>query len=61
MERGAARVRARRRHALHVADLPEHDRDPFNRLLVAHPHLEGLPIIRVDRQFRQYDVEVLPA
>ncbi|MDZ4673065.1 MAG: type II toxin-antitoxin system VapC family toxin [Gemmatimonadota bacterium] len=49
------------RHALHVAALPEHHRDPFDRLLVAQAQLESVPIISADRQFRQYDVEVLPA
>ncbi len=49
------------RHALHVAELPEHHRDPFDRLLVAQAQVEQVPIISADRHFRQYDVEVLPA
>ncbi|MDZ4259995.1 MAG: type II toxin-antitoxin system VapC family toxin [Gemmatimonadales bacterium] len=49
------------RHALHVAELPEHHRDPFDRLLVAQAQVEGVPIMSADRHFRQYDVEVLPA
>jgi PIN domain nuclease of toxin-antitoxin system len=49
------------RHALHIAELPEHHRDPFDRLLVAQARVEGVPIISADRQFRQYDVEVLLA
>jgi len=49
------------RHALHVAELPGHHRDPFDRLLVAQAQEEGVPIISADGQFRQYDIEVLPA
>jgi len=49
------------RHALHVATLPLHHRDPFDRLLVAQAQLESLPILTADRAFRRYDVEALPA
>lgn len=49
------------RHALHVANLPAHHRDPFDRLLVAQAQLESLPLISADRQLAAYDVEVLPA
>jgi PIN domain nuclease of toxin-antitoxin system len=44
-----------------VAELAEHHRDPFDRLLVAQAQVEGVPIISADRQFRQYDIEVLAA
>lgn len=46
-------------HALQVAQLPPHHRDPFDRLLVAQAQLEGLPILTADRSFRPYDVEVM--
>lgn len=49
------------RHALHVATLPAHHRDPFDRLLVAQAQLERLPLISADPQLAAYDVEVLPA
>lgn len=49
------------RHALHVASLPTHHRDPFDRLLVAQAQLEELPILTADRSFGRYDVEVLRA
>lgn len=48
-------------HALHVATLPLHHRDPFDRLLVAQAQVEDLPIMTADRAFALYDVEVLPA
>lgn len=49
------------RHALHVALLPMHHRDPFDRLLVAQAQLEDVPILTADRSFANYDIEVLSA
>ncbi|MGH7657961.1 MAG: type II toxin-antitoxin system VapC family toxin [Gemmatimonadales bacterium] len=49
------------RHALHVATLPQHHRDPFDRLLVAQAQLERLPILTADRGLGSYDVEVVLA
>ncbi len=46
-------------HALHVAGLPDHHRDPFDRMLVAQCQLEGLPILTVDPQISKYDVDVV--
>lgn len=49
------------RHALRVADLPEHHRDPFDRLLVAQAQVEDLPLLTADPVLHQYDVTILPA
>jgi len=49
------------RHALRVATLPPQHRDPFDRLLVAQAQIEGVPILTADKNFAQYDVEVLRA
>jgi PIN domain nuclease of toxin-antitoxin system len=46
-------------HALHVATLPRHHRDPFDRLLVAQAAVTGLTIVTADHQLAQYDVAVL--
>jgi PIN domain nuclease of toxin-antitoxin system len=48
-------------HALQVAALPAHHRDPFDRLLVAQAMLEGLPILTDDPQLAQYEVDTIPA
>ncbi|WP_300007668.1 type II toxin-antitoxin system VapC family toxin [Pseudonocardia sp.] len=48
-------------HALHVATLPHHHSDPFDRLLIAQAQLEGIPLVTADRRIPRYDVEVLPA
>jgi len=44
------------RHAVHVASLPPHHRDPFDRLLVAQAQLEDLTILTADTQLSAYDV-----
>jgi PIN domain nuclease of toxin-antitoxin system len=49
------------RHALRVAALPAHHRDPFDRLLIAQAQIEKLPLMTADRSFRRYDVEILRA
>ena len=48
-------------HALQVAQLPQHHRDPFDRLLVAQAQLENMPILTADTQLAQYEVTVLEA
>jgi PIN domain nuclease of toxin-antitoxin system len=49
------------RHALHVASLPRHHRDPFDRLLIAQAIIEDLPLLTADRAFARYEVELLRA
>jgi len=48
-------------HGLRVAELPQHHRDPFDRLLVAQAQLEQLPIVTADPQIARYDVTVIEA
>ena len=48
-------------HALHVASLQDHHRDPFDRILVAQAQVEGLPLASADRRLSAYDVEILDA
>lgn len=46
-------------HALEVAALPLHHRDPFDRLLVAQARVEGLPLLTADRRLEPYEVELV--
>jgi PIN domain nuclease of toxin-antitoxin system len=46
-------------HALRVGDLPEHHRDPFDRMIIAQALVEGVPVLTADRAFAAYDVELL--
>lgn len=48
-------------HALRVASLPPHHRDPFDRLLVAQAEVERLPIMTTDPSFGRYGVDLVPA
>jgi PIN domain nuclease of toxin-antitoxin system len=48
-------------HALRVARLPPHHRDPFDRLLVAQAIELSVPLITADRTLAAYDVEIVPA
>jgi PIN domain nuclease of toxin-antitoxin system len=48
-------------HALRVAELPAHHRDPFDRLLIAQAQLADLSILSSDPLFERYDVSVFTA
>jgi PIN domain nuclease of toxin-antitoxin system len=45
------------RHAMRVASLPLHHRDPFDRLLIAQALEENLAIVSIDRNFDAYGIE----
>ena len=48
-------------HHVHaVESLPRYHRDPFDRMIIAQAHLEGMTIITSDREIRRYPVAVLP-
>jgi len=46
-------------HALHVYALPNHHRDPFDRMLMAQAQMERLPILTADPQIGRYAVETI--
>ena len=46
-------------HALRVADLPGHHRDPFDRMMVAQALVADLPLLTADRTLRRYGVELI--
>ena len=48
-------------HALDVARLPLHHRDPFDRLLIAQARAERLTLVTADQRIASYDVSLLPA
>ena len=47
------------RHALHTRTLPDHHRDPFDRILVSQAVLEETPLLSADPQISRYPVEVV--
>ncbi|MEK6608398.1 MAG: type II toxin-antitoxin system VapC family toxin [Myxococcota bacterium] len=54
--RGIAHLPVEPEHALAVAALPFHHRDPFDRLLVAQARLEGLRLLSADAALDKYGV-----
>jgi len=48
-------------HVLRVSELPDHHRDPFDRLLVAQAQILDVPIVTADSRFERYQVTVLQA
>jgi PIN domain nuclease of toxin-antitoxin system len=43
-------------HATAVETLPQHHRDPFDRLLIVQAQIEQVPIVSADAAFDQYAV-----
>lgn len=60
-ENGFINLALSRKHALLVADMPLHHKDPFDRALIAQATIEGLTIVTRDRMFTRYPIPVLIA
>ena len=46
-------------HALAVENLPQHHKDPFDRLLVAQAQIEKLTLVTRDPRIKQYSVQII--
>jgi PIN domain nuclease of toxin-antitoxin system len=46
-------------HLRLLGDLPQHHRDPFDRLLIAQALAERIPIVTADRAFAPYGVSIV--
>lgn len=46
-------------HALYVVGLPNHHRDPFDRILIAQALVEGMMLVSGDGKFTSYPVTIL--
>jgi PIN domain nuclease of toxin-antitoxin system len=46
-------------HVLRIESLPDHHRDPFDRVLIAQSMEERLPLVTADRIFSSYSIEVI--
>jgi PIN domain nuclease of toxin-antitoxin system len=55
-ERGFEFLAIHYEHAAHVASLPLHHRDPFDRLLVAQAKLEGMTMVSHDGGLDAYGI-----
>jgi len=45
-------------HTLVVADLPNHHKDPFDRILIAQARSEGMVLMTEDSEVSKYPVEI---
>ena len=48
-------------HALAVESLPQHHKDPFDRMLVAQAQVEKLTLVTRDPRIKAYKVQVIEA
>jgi PIN domain nuclease of toxin-antitoxin system len=46
-------------HSLAAAELPQHHRDPFDRMLIAQARAEALVLLTADSALKSYDVELM--
>ena len=46
-------------HLRVLGDLPQHHRDPFDRVLISQSFAERIPIVTNDRAFTAYAVEIV--
>jgi PIN domain nuclease of toxin-antitoxin system len=46
-------------HALRISDLPQHHRDPFDRMIIAQALVEGAHLLTADRALEAYDTDML--
>lgn len=56
---GARSLQITASHALRVAVLPLHHRDPFDRMLIAQAQIEDMTLVSADSMFNQYEVSLL--
>lgn len=61
LEDGVQPLDASLTHALRLAALPPHHRDPFDRLLIAQALTEDLTLVTADPQILAYDVPAIDA
>ena len=48
-------------HGELAGQLPDHHKDPFDRMLIAQAHTEKLTILTADEKIQQYDASVIMA
>jgi PIN domain nuclease of toxin-antitoxin system len=48
-------------HAHAIKDLPDHHRDPFDRMLVAQARIEGFTLVTRDVHLKKYRIPILAA
>jgi PIN domain nuclease of toxin-antitoxin system len=59
VESGFERLLIHYEHAEETRVLPDHQSDPFDRMLIAQARVEGLTLVTHDQQLEPYEVELL--
>jgi len=59
LKMGLKQLPIAQRHALRVSHLPEHHKDPFDRLLIAQALLEDMSLLTPDAAIKKYRVPVI--
>ena len=54
-------VPIRTEHVAYLDHLPRHDKDPFDRILMAQSVVEKLPLVTSDDAIRRYGIDLLDA
>lgn len=47
------------RYTLNILNIPEHHKDPFDRIIISQSIIDNIPIISKDSVFDLYDVQVI--
>ncbi len=56
---GFAELSITHTHALAIESLPDHHRDPFDRLLIAQAIIEGCKLVTRDESIKRYAVDIV--
>lgn len=59
LKMGLKQLPVTHRHALDVAHLPNHHKDPFDRLLISQSRIEKMTLLTPDLMIKKYRVQVL--
>ena len=46
-------------HAVNIRDLPQHHKDPFDRMLISQSQIEDMPLITGDKLISKYKIELI--
>jgi PIN domain nuclease of toxin-antitoxin system len=46
-------------HVFQINTLPDHHKDPFDRILIAQAQVENIPILTVDKMIIEYPVQTI--
>jgi PIN domain nuclease of toxin-antitoxin system len=61
VESGFLELRIDFTHAARLVTLPAHHSDPFDRMLIAQAHVEGLTVVTHDQMFSSYEIPLILA